>query len=295
MKWFWIICSSSSGSSRRCSRTNTSRSRMAHLPTWVPGNEHGKTYSNGKPVRGKESKRGYLCVIIAIAAFVGAGWMIYKDRMAGTPSGGSTGTAAPDPPSRPVRPGRPQEDGRCRRVVADRSGAVTFQLVERCMRSSAAVASWTWRAPPRARRRGGRSRPGSRRAAGARARRCRPGAARAGRPGAGPPPRPRGPGARRRGAGGGWPAAPPATANRMPGARRRRGRGPRAGRPASRPAPGVLGQVAVPGPLVGQVGSRRRPPPPSRPRTRPRGRTGRGVEPPASGARTAVGSSTRAA
>ena len=59
-----------------------------HLPTWVPGNAHGHLTKNGKPVRGKESKRGYVAAVVAVLAFVGAGWLIYKDRMANRSSGG---------------------------------------------------------------------------------------------------------------------------------------------------------------------------------------------------------------
>jgi hypothetical protein len=44
-------------------------------------------------VRGNEKKRGYVAAIVAVVAFVGAGWLIYKNSQA---------TKSDDVPAAPV-------------------------------------------------------------------------------------------------------------------------------------------------------------------------------------------------
>ncbi len=86
MKWVWIILLIVVGIVAAVFAYEYLSTGIGHLPSWVPGNEPHK--------RGHEHKRGYLCAIIAVVAFVGAGWMIYKERLTGK-SVGSGGAAGP--------------------------------------------------------------------------------------------------------------------------------------------------------------------------------------------------------
>jgi len=73
MKWFWIILLIVVGIVAAVFAYEYLSYGIGHLPSWVPGNHPGK--------HGHERKRGYLCVLVAIVAFAGAGWLIYKERM----------------------------------------------------------------------------------------------------------------------------------------------------------------------------------------------------------------------
>ena len=83
MKWFWIIVLIVVGIIAAVFAFEYLTVGIGNLPSWVPG-----------PVahhRGHMRKRGYLAAIIAIAAFVGAGWMIYKNRLADQAANAPTG------------------------------------------------------------------------------------------------------------------------------------------------------------------------------------------------------------
>ena len=91
MKWFWIIVLIIVGIVAAIFAVEYLTTSIYHLPTWVPGNEHGKLTPHGKPVRGHEYKRGYAAAVVAIGAFAWAGWMIYKMQKEGGTAG--TGTS----------------------------------------------------------------------------------------------------------------------------------------------------------------------------------------------------------
>lgn len=57
------------------------------LPSWVPGKHH---------TRGHYHKRGALCAVVALACFLGAGFLIYRARSVAGASG--SGPAAPTTP-----------------------------------------------------------------------------------------------------------------------------------------------------------------------------------------------------
>ena len=104
MKWLWIILLIVVGIVAAVFAYEYLTLSIGHLPSWVPGHLATKAPGNGKCTgayrlkdgicyaTGHARKRGYLALVIAIAAFVGAGWMIYKERMTG--SSGSQTTAA---------------------------------------------------------------------------------------------------------------------------------------------------------------------------------------------------------
>jgi hypothetical protein len=96
MKWFWIAVLIIIGIVAAVFAVEYLSNSIYHLATWVPGNQHGQLNAAGKPVRGHEYKRGYAAVVIAIVAFGGAGWLIYKNQLAAK-SGGS-GPSASDTP-----------------------------------------------------------------------------------------------------------------------------------------------------------------------------------------------------
>ena len=101
MKWFWIILLIVVGIVAAVFAYEYLTVGIGHLPSWVPGHVAAKPAINGKCpnghtpkdglcyAAGHAKKRGYLCVLIAVAAFAGAGWMIWKDR-----TSGNTGTPA---------------------------------------------------------------------------------------------------------------------------------------------------------------------------------------------------------
>ena len=82
MKWVWIVVLIAVGIVAAVFAFEYLTYSIYHLPTWVPGNAHGHLTAHGKPVRGHEKKRGYAAVLVAVAAFAGAGWLIYKNMQA---------------------------------------------------------------------------------------------------------------------------------------------------------------------------------------------------------------------
>ena len=86
MKWFWIILLIVIGIAAAVFAYEYLTVGIGHLPSWVPGSHPHK--------RGHEHKRGYVCAVIALAAFVGAGWLIYKDRTAANSPAAGSGNAA---------------------------------------------------------------------------------------------------------------------------------------------------------------------------------------------------------
>ena len=104
MKWLWIILLIIVGIVAAIFAYEYLSTGIGHLPSWIPGHVTAKAAVDGKCpnsahlsngmcyTKGHERKRGYLCLLIAVAAFVGAGWLIYKER--GASSGGSTPAAA---------------------------------------------------------------------------------------------------------------------------------------------------------------------------------------------------------
>ena len=82
MKWFWIVLLIVIGIVAAVFAFEYLSYSIYHLPTWVPGNAHGHLNAHGKPVRGNEKKRGYIAAFVAVVAFVGAGYLIYKNSQA---------------------------------------------------------------------------------------------------------------------------------------------------------------------------------------------------------------------
>jgi len=70
MKWLWIILLAVVGVIAAVFAFEYLTVGIGHLPSWVPGHAPHK--------RGHEHKRGYLAALIAIAAFAGSGWLLYK-------------------------------------------------------------------------------------------------------------------------------------------------------------------------------------------------------------------------
>jgi len=70
MKWLWIILLGVVGIVAAVFAFEYLTVGIGHLPTWVPGHvahEHGHLH-----------KRGYLAALIAVLAFAGAGFLLYK-------------------------------------------------------------------------------------------------------------------------------------------------------------------------------------------------------------------------
>ncbi len=74
MKWLWVIVLVVVGIVAAVFAYEYLSVGIGHLPSWVPGHEPGK--------RGHEHKRGYLAALIAVAAFVGAGYLAYRNYQA---------------------------------------------------------------------------------------------------------------------------------------------------------------------------------------------------------------------
>ena len=70
MKWIWIIVLALVGVVAAVFAFEYLTVGIGHLPSWIPGHVAGK--------RGHLHKRGLIAGIIAVAAFAGAGWLIYK-------------------------------------------------------------------------------------------------------------------------------------------------------------------------------------------------------------------------
>jgi uncharacterized protein YxeA len=95
MKWLWIIVLVVVGIIAAVFAFEYLTVGIGHLPTWVPGHVTPKALpASGKCpgvlhmkgnhcyATGHSHKRGALAAVIALAAFVGAGWMIYKNQQA---------------------------------------------------------------------------------------------------------------------------------------------------------------------------------------------------------------------
>ena len=70
MKWLWIIVLAVVGIIAAVYCFEYLTVSIGHLPSWVPG---GVAHH-----RGHMHKRGAIAGVIAIAAFAGAGWLLYK-------------------------------------------------------------------------------------------------------------------------------------------------------------------------------------------------------------------------
>ena len=82
MKWFWIIVLIVVGIIAAVFAFEYLTVGIGHLPSWVPGHAAHK--------RGHEHKRGAIAALIALAAFVGAGYLIYRNQKAVGPTSSST-------------------------------------------------------------------------------------------------------------------------------------------------------------------------------------------------------------
>jgi hypothetical protein len=89
MKWFWIILLLVVGIIAAVFAFEYLTVGIGHLPSWVPGHAAHK--------RGHERKRGAVAAVVALAAFIGAGFLIYKNQVASkanAPAGGPPPAAA---------------------------------------------------------------------------------------------------------------------------------------------------------------------------------------------------------
>jgi hypothetical protein len=93
MKWLWIILLLVVGIVAAVFAFEYFTVGIGHLPSWVPGHVAATSVpTSGKcPVgwhekgafcykTGRSHKRGALAAIIAVLAFIGAGWLIYRDQ-----------------------------------------------------------------------------------------------------------------------------------------------------------------------------------------------------------------------
>jgi hypothetical protein len=94
MKWLWIIVLIVVGIIAAVFAFEFLTVAIGHLPSWVPGHiaptavpasgkcphtlpKNGLCYASGHM-----RKRGLVAAVVAIAAFAGAGWLIYKNQLA---------------------------------------------------------------------------------------------------------------------------------------------------------------------------------------------------------------------
>ena len=70
MKWLWIILLAVVGVIAAVFAFEYLTVGIGHLPSWMPGHVAHK--------RGHLHKRGVIAAVIAIAAFAGAGFLLYK-------------------------------------------------------------------------------------------------------------------------------------------------------------------------------------------------------------------------
>ena len=70
MKWFWIILLAVVGVIAAVFAYEYLTVGIGHLPSWVPG--HVAHH------RGHLRKRGMIAAVIALVAFAGAGYLLYK-------------------------------------------------------------------------------------------------------------------------------------------------------------------------------------------------------------------------
>jgi hypothetical protein len=86
MKWFWIILLLVIGIVAAVFAFEYLTVGIGHLPSWVPGHAAHK--------HGHLHKRGVVAAVVALAAFVGAGWLIYRnvqaDKAAGVAAANNT-------------------------------------------------------------------------------------------------------------------------------------------------------------------------------------------------------------
>lgn len=82
MKWVWIGLLIVVGIVAAVVSIEYLTTGIGHLPSWIPGHQAGK--------RGHFNKRGYGAALIAVVAFAGAGWLIYKNQQAGKSGNGSS-------------------------------------------------------------------------------------------------------------------------------------------------------------------------------------------------------------
>jgi hypothetical protein len=82
MKWLWVIVLIVVGIVAAVFAFEYLTVGIGHLPSWVPGHVAGQ--------RGHLHKRGYAAALVAVVAFVGAGWLIYKNQAAAKLGTGST-------------------------------------------------------------------------------------------------------------------------------------------------------------------------------------------------------------
>ncbi len=74
MKWLWIIVLIVVGVIAAVFAFEYFTVGIGHLPSWVPGHVAGK--------HGHLHKRGLIAAVIAVLAFAGAGWLIYRNVQA---------------------------------------------------------------------------------------------------------------------------------------------------------------------------------------------------------------------
>jgi len=84
-KWVWIVLLLVVGIVAAVFAGEYLSTNIAHLPSWVPGHHAG--------YKGHMHKRGAVLALVALLAFAGAGWLIYKVVKEPKPGAGS-GTAA---------------------------------------------------------------------------------------------------------------------------------------------------------------------------------------------------------
>lgn len=100
MKWLWIILLIVVGIVAAVFAFEYLTTGIGHLPSWVPGHIARTVPVNGNCPKGTnlkdgycyapghEHKRGYGAALVAVLAFVGAGWLIYKNQTAATSAAG---------------------------------------------------------------------------------------------------------------------------------------------------------------------------------------------------------------
>jgi len=71
MKWLWIIVLAVVGIIAAVFAYEYLAVSIGHLPSWVPGHVAHK--------KGHLHKRGAIAAVIALAAFAGAGYLLYKN------------------------------------------------------------------------------------------------------------------------------------------------------------------------------------------------------------------------
>jgi len=86
MKWIWIAVLIVIGIVAAALAVEYLTTSIGGLPSWLPGHiAH---------TRGHRQKYGALAALVAVAAFVGAGWLIYKNQQAAKSGGGDSSNTA---------------------------------------------------------------------------------------------------------------------------------------------------------------------------------------------------------